>query len=570
MTEFSELGLSPATLQAVADTGYTTATPIQAEAIPYALHGKDVLGIAQTGTGKTAAFTLPMIDRLAAGRARARMPRALVIEPTRELADQVAASFERYAKGQKLSWALLIGGVSFSDQELKLDRGVDVLIATPGRLLDHFERGKLLMTGVQMLVVDEADRMLDMGFIPDLERIFKLTPVKKQTLFFSATMPPEITRLTKQFLNDPVRIEASRPATTADTITQYLVRIPTQDQKAKRTALRMLIERDDVKNGIVFCNRKSEVDIVAKSLKTHGMDAAPIHGDLDQQTRMRTLESFRNGSLKLLVASDVAARGLDIPDVSHVFNFDVPHHADDYVHRIGRTGRAGKSGQTFMIVTPADSRNLDKVLKLIGKTPIEITLEGIDWASIKDEPRSGRGGERGRGGARGGPSASRDRDRRPRPVPVHGEVASMAPFDPKTAPAAPAAEAAPRPERAERPPERKGRTRGRRGAEPHPDVEPTPAPVAAPAAEASAAPATEADRPPRERSGRDRPRGGQGRGQQDRPQHDRAAQQDRPRHERAPPERRPRDRDDGDDGVVGFGRDVPAFLSKPPPARSDD
>ncbi len=404
-----------------------------------------------------------MIDRLKAGRSKARMPRALVIEPTRELADQVSASFEKYAKGQKLSWALLIGGVSFSDQELKLDRGVDVLIATPGRLLDHFERGKLLMTGVQMLVVDEADRMLDMGFIPDLERIFKLTPAKKQTLFFSATMPPEITRLTKQFLNDPIRIEASRPATTAETITQYLVRIPTTDQKAKRTALRMLIDRDDVKNGIVFCNRKSEVDIVAKSLKTHGLDAAPIHGDLDQQTRMRTLESFRNGSLKLLVASDVAARGLDIPDVSHVFNFDVPHHADDYVHRIGRTGRAGKLGQTFMITTPADTRNLDKVLKLIGKAPEEIVLD-LDWANIKDEPRNARGGERGRGGPRGGASSSRerDRDRRPRPVPVHGEVAAMAPFDPATAPA-PAAEAAPRPERAERPPERTGRTRGRRG-----------------------------------------------------------------------------------------------------------
>src|SRR5579862_9796889 len=241
MTAFSSLGLSPATLEAVAATGYTEATPIQSEAIPVALTGRDILGIAQTGTGKTAAFTLPMIDRLVAGRSRARMPRSLVVAPTRELADQVAASFERYAKGQKLSWALLIGGVSFSDQELKLDRGVDVLIATPGRLLDHFERGKLLMTGVQILVVDEADRMLDMGFIPDLERIFKLTPPKKQTLFFSATMPPEITRLTKQFLHEPVRIEASKPATTAETITQYLVRIPTQDQKAKRTALRMLI-----------------------------------------------------------------------------------------------------------------------------------------------------------------------------------------------------------------------------------------------------------------------------------------------------------------------------------------
>ena len=439
MTEFSELGLSPATLQAVADTGYTTATPIQAEAIPHALTGRDVLGIAQTGTGKTAAFTLPMIDRLKAGRSKARMPRALVIAPTRELADQVAASFEKYAKGQKLSWALLIGGVSFSDQELKLDRGVDVVIATPGRLLDHFERGKLLMTGVQIMVVDEADRMLDMGFIPDLERIFKLTPPRKQTLFFSATMPPEITRITKQFLKDPIRVEASRPATTADTITQYLLRIPTSDHKAKRTALRTLIARDDVQNGIVFCNRKSEVDIVAKSLKTHGFDAAPIHGDLDQSTRMRTLESFRNGSLKLLVASDVAARGLDIPAVSHVFNYDVPHHADDYVHRIGRTGRAGRLGEAFMITTPADARNLDKVLKLTGKMPEEITLD-LEWDKLKDEPRSGRGDRSGGRGGRGDRSSSgrRSEGRGPRGADRHhGETAPMEPVVPT--PAAPAA-----------------------------------------------------------------------------------------------------------------------------------
>src|SRR5579872_2410009 len=315
MTSFSDLGLSPEVLKAVTDAGYDTPTPIQAQAIPVALSGRDVLGIAQTGTGKTAAFTLPMIDRLAAGRSKARMPRALVIAPTRELADQVSASFEKYAKGRSLSWALLIGGVSFADQERKLDRGVDVLIATPGRLLDHFERGKLLLTGVQIMVVDEADRMLDMGFIPDIERIFKLTPPKKQTLFFSATMPPEITRLTKQFLNDPVRIEASKPATTGENIAQHLVRIPSADPAAKRTALRALVGAANVKNGIVFCNRKSEVDIVAKSLKTHGFNAAAIHGDLDQQTRMRTLAAFRDGDLKLLVASDVAARGLDIPDV---------------------------------------------------------------------------------------------------------------------------------------------------------------------------------------------------------------------------------------------------------------
>lgn len=506
MTEFSELGLSPATLQAVADTGYTTATPIQAEAIPVALQGRDVLGIAQTGTGKTAAFTLPMIDRLAAGRAKARMPRALVIAPTRELADQVAASFEKYAKGQKLSWALLIGGVSFSDQEQKLDRGVDVLIATPGRLLDHFERGKLLMTGVQIMVVDEADRMLDMGFIPDIERIFKLTPPKRQTLFFSATMPPEITRLTKQFLNDPLRIEVAKPATTAETITQYLARIPTTDPKAKRTALRALIERSDVNNGIVFCNRKSEVDIVAKSLQKHGLDAAAIHGDLDQQTRMRTLENFRKGELKLLVASDVAARGLDVPAVSHVFNYDVPHHADDYVHRIGRTGRAGRTGEAFMIVTPADAKNLDKVLKLIGKTPEEVVLD-LDWANIKDEPRRGRGDRPARGRDRDRDRAPRGRGRRPE---AEAEVVS----------AQPESEEAPRPRRARAP----------RAAEP----------VAAEAA----APAPSA-RPHSERAPRERPL--------------RSERPERPERDR--PERDRRGRDDGD-RVVGFGGDTPAFLMR--------
>ncbi|WP_426028259.1 DEAD/DEAH box helicase [Brevundimonas sp. TWP2-3-4b2] len=401
MTEFSMLGLSPTTLKAVADTGYTTATPIQASAIPVALAGRDILGIAQTGTGKTAAFTLPMIDRLSSGRAKARMPRALVLAPTRELADQVASSFEKYAKGTKLSWALLIGGVSMGDQVTLLNKGVDVLIATPGRLLDLFERGKVMLNGVEIMVIDEADRMLDMGFIPDIERIFKLTPPRRQTLFFSATMPPEITRLTTQFLKDPTRLEASRPAMTAETITQYLVRIPTSDPKAKRAALRALIGRADVRNGIVFCNRKSEVDVVAKSLKQHGFDAAPIHGDLDQSLRMKTLAAFRSGELKLLVASDVAARGLDIPDVSHVFNYDVSHHADDYVHRIGRTGRAGKTGQTFMIVTPGDDRSLDKVLKLIKMDPEELVLDGVDFApgkapATRDSDRSDTAPARGR------------------------------------------------------------------------------------------------------------------------------------------------------------------------------
>ena len=425
MTSFSDLGLSPSTVQAVAATGYTTPTPIQEQAIPVALAGRDVLGIAQTGTGKTAAFTLPMIDRLSAGRAKARMPRSLVIAPTRELADQVAASFDKYAKGTKLTWALLIGGVSFADQEMKLDRGVDVLIATPGRLLDHFERGRLLMTGVQTMVVDEADRMLDMGFIPDLERIFNLTPKAKQTLFFSATMPPEITRLTSQFLKDPTRIEVSRPASTGENIKQFVARIPMDAPKAKRMTLRALVEKANPESGIIFCNRKSEVDVVAKSLKLHGFDAAPIHGDLDQSMRTKTLESFRRGELKLLVASDVAARGLDIPAVSHVFNYDVPHQADDYVHRIGRTGRAGRSGEAFMIVGPNDARNYDKVVKLTKKEPEDVVVD-VDW----EEAARGAERDRERAGPRrreGGRDAGRDRDRS-RPVADHGQRASFEPI----------------------------------------------------------------------------------------------------------------------------------------------
>ncbi|WP_374514438.1 DEAD/DEAH box helicase [Brevundimonas sp.] len=505
MTEFSNLGLSPTTLQAVADTGYTTATPIQAQAIPVALAGRDVLGIAQTGTGKTAAFTLPMVDRLSSGRARARMPRALVLAPTRELADQVAESFARYAKGTRLNWALLIGGVSMGDQVALLNKGVDVLIATPGRLLDLFERGKILLTGVELMVVDEADRMLDMGFIPDIERIFKLTPPRRQTLFFSATMPPEITRLTTQFLKDPTRIEASRPAMTADTITQYIVRIPSSDPKAKRTALRALVSREDVKNGIVFCNRKSEVDIVAKSLKRHGFDAAPIHGDLDQSLRMKTLADFRSGALKILVASDVAARGLDIPDVSHVFNYDVSHHADDYVHRIGRTGRAGKLGQAFMIVTPADDKSLDKVLKLIKKEPVELSLDGIDFTSIKDQPRrDGRGGDKPRRDRGDRPARARGEEQAPAGVSTPVETGESAPTISEDAGA------------------RTRRGRGRRSPAPMSEAarEPeAPTPVAEVVAEAAPQPATErrparATRRPDHRAAAaasDAPRAGDGR-----------------------------------------------------------
>jgi superfamily II DNA/RNA helicase len=395
MTNFNDLALDPRVLSAVVDAGYTTPTPIQEQAIPHALQGRDVLGIAQTGTGKTAGFVLPMITLLQNGRARARMPRTLVLCPTRELAAQVSENFETYAKNVKLSMALLIGGVSFKDQDKLIDRGVDVLIATPGRLLDHFERGKLMLTGVQIMVVDEADRMLDMGFIPDIERIFKLTPFTRQTLFFSATMPPEITRLTQEFLHNPVRVEVARQATTAETIDQWVVRhTPSRKDRAdseKREVLRRMIrgEGEALTNGIIFCNRKRDVDVVAKSLKKHGFDAAGLHGDLDQSLRTRILGGFREGDLKLLVASDVAARGLDIPNVSHVFNFDVPIHSEDYVHRIGRTGRAGRKGKSITICLPHEGKYLEKIEELVAKAipVVESPLAG-DGPRPADAPEA--------------------------------------------------------------------------------------------------------------------------------------------------------------------------------------
>ena len=371
MIKFTDLNLDTKVLKAIADAGYETPTPIQAGAIPPTLEGKDVLGIAQTGTGKTASFTLPMITLLDRVRARARMPRSLVLCPTRELASQVAENFDTYTKYSKLTKALLIGGVSFKEQDKLIDRGVDVLIATPGRLLDHFERGKLLLTGVQIMVVDEADRMLDMGFIPDIERIFSLTPFTRQTLFFSATMAPEIERITNTFLSSPAKVEVARAASTSETITQSVVmfKASRKDREGteKRALLRGIIESEAKKctNAIIFCNRKMDVDVVAKSMQKYGLDAAPIHGDLEQSKRMETLDNFRSGTLRFLVASDVAARGLDVPNVSHVFNYDVPSHAEDYVHRIGRTGRAGKLGTAMMICTPRDDKNFADIERLV-------------------------------------------------------------------------------------------------------------------------------------------------------------------------------------------------------------
>ncbi|MGR3472098.1 MAG: DEAD/DEAH box helicase [Paracoccus sp. (in: a-proteobacteria)] len=457
MTKFADLKLDPKVLQAVHEAGYESPTPIQQGAIPPALEGRDVLGIAQTGTGKTASFTLPMITLLGRGRARARMPRSLVLCPTRELAAQVAENFDVYAKHTRLTKALLIGGVSFGEQDKLIDRGVDVLIATPGRLLDHFERGKLLLTGVQIMVVDEADRMLDMGFIPDIERIFQLTPFTRQTLFFSATMAPEIERITNTFLHSPERVEVARQATASETITQRLIEIAPARRdaaaKQKRDLLRALIdaEGEGLTNAIVFCNRKTDVDIVAKSLAKHGYDAAPIHGDLDQSQRTRTLESFRDGKLRLLIASDVAARGLDIPAVSHVFNYDLPSHAEDYVHRIGRTGRAGRLGTAVSISTPSDEKYLTAIEGLLktslprAEAPAGFSASGSEAAPAERESRKG---------------GSRDRSRRRRDDDRPEVAAEAAPE-----PARPRAEAHPEPRREEpRRDERRGDRRdGRRG-----------------------------------------------------------------------------------------------------------
>lgn len=371
---FDDLGLSDAVLRAVTDVGYAHPTPIQAKAIPLVLQGRDILGCAQTGTGKTASFTLPMIDILASGRAKARMPRSLILEPTRELAAQVAENFDLYGRHSKLSHALLIGGESFTDQERQLERGASVLIATPGRLIDLFERGKVLLSDVKVFVIDEADRMLDMGFIPDVERIVSLLPAMRQTLFFSATMPPEIRRLADAFLHNPKEISVAPPASTADTVTQGLVVVPTRD---KRAALRELLRAETVRNALVFCNRKRDIGVLHRSLERHGFHARPLHGDLAQPVRTETLDAFRRGDVPILICSDVAARGIDIDDLSHVFNFDVPSHAEDYVHRIGRTGRAGRSGRAYTLASPDDGKYVQAIERLINKSIPRLEIESV-------------------------------------------------------------------------------------------------------------------------------------------------------------------------------------------------
>ena len=446
--KFSDLGLSDDVLRAVGDAGYTDPTPIQKQAIPVVLMGRDVLGCAQTGTGKTAGFTLPMIDILASGRAKARMPRSLIVEPTRELAAQVANNFEIYGKYANLSKALLTGGSSFTEQQRLLGRGVDVLIATPGRLLDLFDRGKILLSDVKVLVIDEADRMLDMGFIPDVERIVSLLPRIRQTLFFSATMPPEIRRLADKFLMNPKEISVDPPATAAEMVQDFLAIVP---ERGKQEALRRLMEEQKVDNALIFCNRKRDVDVLARSLKQHGFKVAPLHGDLPQIRRTETLAAFKSGEIPILVASDVAARGLDISEMPCVINFDVPYQAEDYVHRIGRTGRAGRAGRAFTIGTAAESRQIASVERLIGRGIPRITVPGFDEmrAAANDDADAKATAETGNGRRR------RGRGSRPKAAAeavVHVDADTKADIVPQ-APAEPAAAAG----------SGRGRRRGRGG-----------------------------------------------------------------------------------------------------------
>lgn len=477
---FEALGLSEELLRAVADSGYNDPTPIQRQAIPPVLMGRDIVGVAQTGTGKTASFVLPMIDILAGSRSRARMPRSLILEPTRELAQQVSENFDKYGKYHKLSMALLIGGVSMGDQLAALEKGVDVLIATPGRLMDLFGRGKIMLNQCSLLVIDEADRMLDMGFIPDIEEICTKLPTPRQTLLFSATMPGPIKKLADRFMTDPKLIEVARPASTNASIAQFVVETTS---RGKREALRKLLRDDEVRNAIVFCNRKKDVRELADVLKKAGFSAGQIHGDMEQGDRIRELDRFKSGEILILVASDVAARGLDVPGVSHVVNYDVPHHAEDYVHRIGRTGRAGRTGIAYTLMTPDEAENLHEVEKLIGhKVPrhgavaavaaeiaevAEVLAVPSDAVAEPEAPREDRApradGEAPRKRRRRGGKGRGGADRAERPV----EVAAPAPVVEAEAPRREAREERPAPERREREPERgrgrdADRSRGRR------------------------------------------------------------------------------------------------------------
>ena len=592
-TTFADLGLSPKVQAAITAAGYTIPTPIQSAAIPIAVTGRDVLGIAQTGTGKTASFVLPMITRLENGRARARMPRSLILAPTRELAAQVEQSFDKYGINHKLDVALLIGGVSMDEQVKKLDRGVDVLIATPGRLLDHFGRGRVMLMGVEILVIDEADRMLDMGFIPDIEKICKLLPPRRQTLFFSATMPPEITRLVAQFLKDPVRIEAAKPATTAKTITQRFKFCPNSEDWAKREVLRELIKNGNVKNAIIFCNRKRDVAVLHKSLAKHGFNAGALHGDMEQSARTATLDKFRAGEIMLLAASDVAARGLDIPDVSHIFNFDLPWAADDYVHRIGRTGRAGKEGYSASLVSAEDLKSLKDIEKMLGEPVVWLDAPPTDedYAGA-GKRRRGKPASRGpaRLGARGGdrPSADRqggdrgpqrsdrpaqrsDKPRPPRTWEREGSAPSPADAAPLVAVARePQPEIAPVPQRAPRHADEQPRARHPRPAQLNHEHSRSDQPRnEQPRHPRPPRPQQEARQPQDTRPEQRQPREKRHDAWTDGPpRQDQKSQRDKPQQANAKPPRTPEPKSPNANPPanqrVGFADSVPAFMKKPP------
>ena len=530
---FTGLGLSAEVVRAVSEKGYRQPTPIQAQAIPTILMGRDVLGTAQTGTGKTGSFVLPMLDILSGARSRARMPRSLILEPTRELALQVAENFVQYGKYLKLTHALLIGGESMNDQKEALMRGVDVLIATPGRLMDLFERGGLMLNDTSLLVIDEADRMLDMGFIPDVEKIVGFLPEGRQTLFFSATMAPEIRRLADAFLREPKEIAVSRPSSVATTIVAGLAIV---DDLDKREALRRLIKSEDVQNALIFCNRKRDVDILYKSLKRHGMSVGSLHGDMSQPERFATLAKFKAGELRLLVCSDVAARGIDIGGLSHVFNFDVPIHAEDYVHRIGRTGRAGLSGHAYSLATPYDRGFVEAIEKLVGAPIPRIAVEGFDPVEFVEEDGKRR---RGRGRAVAKPKAKAE---------TLEDATALAVPTPKRRSRSKKATAEPLPLDA-----------------PQPEIIEARAPAPAPIIE------RERERAPREREPRDRgdrSRGENRDGGENRERSDNRG--DRDNREFQSRDRTPRDRDprreryrrDDDLGpaVMGFGDEVPAFM----------
>ena len=559
---FADLGLSPELLRAIEDLNYNAPTPIQEKAIPYVLMGRDVIGVAQTGTGKTASFTLPMIDILSGGRAKARMPRSLILSPTRELATQIAVNFDQFTKYQTLTKALLIGGESMEPQLKLLDRGVDVLIATPGRLLDLFERGKIMLNDIKIFVIDEADRMLDMGFIPDIERIGSLLSPMRQTLLFSATMPPEIKRLGEKFLSNPKEVAVAPPATVTTTVAQHLIKV---DERQKRAMLRHLIRQENITNAMIFCNRKRDVQTVADSLKRHGFNAAPLHGDLVQSVRTETLDKFRANEIEILVCSDVAARGLDIKGVSHVFNFDVPFNAEDYVHRIGRTGRAGASGIAYTLVTPDDEKLLANIHAITRQEIplIEIADFVPDERAANARPdRGGRGdrGGRDRGGDRGnrrsggGSNGGRERERGPRPalteIPAAATEAAAAPTEQAEQPQ-PREQREPRNERR---PDNRGENRDRnrdRGERKPREERPS---------------ERQSDRGP-ERSSSDRQLERSNERHAERQQNDRTQEQKnrrKPALQRAPrPEKAPSNyRDQPDNAPSSFGDDVPEFLRK--------